>query len=63
MVQVILYLYFEWLGLGRGLSSIFSMEIGRNNGRRSWKGYTFDILNKLTNEDFIRRSIRSFFFK
>lgn len=27
--------------------------------RRSWKGYPFDTLNELTDEDFIRGSIRS----
>ncbi len=27
--------------------------------RRSWKGYPFDVLNELTDEDFIRGSIRS----
>ncbi|MFS0614244.1 DUF6429 family protein [Lederbergia ruris] len=27
--------------------------------RRSWKGYPFDILNELTDEDLIRGSIRS----
>lgn len=26
---------------------------------RSWKGYPFDILNELTDEDFIRGSIRA----
>jgi len=27
--------------------------------RRSWKGYPFDILNELTDKDFIRGSYRS----
>lgn len=27
--------------------------------RRSWKGYSFDALNELTDEDLIRGSIRS----
>lgn len=27
--------------------------------RRSWKGYPFDVLNELSDEDFIRGSIRS----
>lgn len=27
--------------------------------RRSWKGYPFDALNELTDEDFIRGSIKS----
>jgi hypothetical protein len=27
--------------------------------RRSWKGYPFEVLNQLTDEDFIRGSIRS----
>lgn len=27
--------------------------------RRSWKGYPFDVLNELTDEDFIRGSIKS----
>lgn len=29
------------------------------NMRRSWKGYPFDILNELTDEDLIRGSTRS----
>lgn len=27
--------------------------------RRSWKGYPFDTLNELTDDDFIRGSVRS----
>lgn len=27
--------------------------------RRTWKGYDFDILNKLTEEDLVRGSLRS----
>jgi hypothetical protein len=27
--------------------------------RRSWKGYPFDVLNELTDEDYIRGSIKS----
>jgi hypothetical protein len=29
--------------------------------RRSWKGYPFDALNELTDDDFIRGSSRSIF--
>lgn len=41
------------------LTSWKEMEIAELDIIRSWKGYSFDILNELTDEDYIRGSKKS----